>query len=474
MKRLILCMLFFSTLLCACAVKPQSLLPENGKPPPLAERDPEDRPRDAATAAPEGESLPDPLTGALPAMNSAEFWITLDETADVPRMTEEERLAYRVLLCGTEGTGLVDLDRCADTITGEEIRRLILLYGEAPAEGYFTGEAGDKPLRPEQRQEIRENAALEAIPDEAALQYGFAAQSVILRSYPSALPLYRTARDTRIDRGAETRVKLWSPLVLLHVSADGEWVFAQAEDYAGWLPAGAAARCGREEWEGLRRRMEEDFVLVTAARLVTQAGPTLYMAEKLPLEEEKEDGFTVLFPESENGSLKLRRETLPKGDGLHRGYLPFTGRTLLEQVFRLLGESYGWGGTKDGWDCSALCQDCYLTAGVMLPRNSGAQAKIPGAQTLEGLALEEKIRLLEQAGPGALLTLPGHQTLYLGTYKGEAFVIHATMGVYAPDGSGRYDPAEAVIVTSTLVRRDNSRTILDNAHTAVPVAFPGP
>ena len=473
MKLRALCAIAMAALLCACGVKQQTLPPKEANSPHPAQ-EPPTVPQEPTPGSAEELLIPDPLTGASPAMNSAAFWIDLDKTADEPRMTEEERLAYRAALCEAEGTGLADLDRFAADVTGAEIRRLILLYGEAPGEGYFTGEAGDEPLGPETRREIRENTALEAVPDRALPRYGFAVRSAILRAWPSALPLYRTAGDTRIDRGAETRVKLWTPLVALHTSADGGWIFARAEDYAGWLPAEAVACCAKEEWDELRLRLEEDFVLVTAARLIAEGEHTLYMAEKLPLEEEKETGFTVLFPESENGDLALRPMTLRKGEGLHRGYLPFTGRSLLEQAFRLLGEPYGWGGTKDGWDCSALCQDCYLTVGVMLPRNSGAQARIPGALPLEDLTAEERLRLLERAGPGALLTLPGHQTLYLGSCKGEAFVIQATLGVYAPDGSGAYDPAEAVIVTSTLARRDNGRTILDNAHTLVPVGHLAP
>ena len=171
MKLRALCAIAMAALLCACGVKQQALPPKEANSPHPAQ-DPPTVPQEPTPGSAEELLIPDPLTGASPAMNSAAFWIDLDKTADEPRMTEEERLAYRAALCEAEGTGLADLDRFAADVTGAEIRRLILLYGEAPDEGYFTGEAGDEPLGPETRREIRENSALEAVPDRALPRYG--------------------------------------------------------------------------------------------------------------------------------------------------------------------------------------------------------------------------------------------------------------------------------------------------------------
>ena len=77
-----------------------------------------------------------------------------------------------------------------------------------------------------------------------------------------------------------------------------------------------------------------------------------------------------------------------------------------------------------------------------------------------GVTLSEWMTLLEGLLPGAMLELRGHQTLYIGSFDGEDYVIHATHGVY--DALGRFYNANAVIVSSAEAFRSNGRTLMEN------------
>lgn len=450
--------------LCACAASAPMELPRQGEEPSV-------QPEDIGMRS----GPRDPITGAYPAMQQAEFWIGLDETAAQLRMTAEECATYNTALTQTPGTDVEDLSRYGQEITLAAVQEL-LPGGAAPREDYYTGAA---LLTGEQRRAIEQNTGLDGFFPHAP-QYGFVTRSTLLRRYPSGLPLYLGANDVEFDQAVETRVKLWEPFVLLHTSADEQWYFVRTRDYAAWLQAADGALCSRERWDGLRQRLEEDFLIVTAPRLSLAGSAalpelaelSLEMGTRLPLERDAAlvdnavtgNCWTVQVPLADgDGRLKLAQARIPKSGDANEGCLPYTGENLLRQAFRLLGQRYGWGGMFGDWDCSSFCQDVYLTLGLRLPRNSGSQSRIPGGIAISELTEEEKADALAVLQPGTMVVLSGHQTMYLGTYAGEPYLIHATYALY--DAAGERCVQNAVIVSSALAFRGNGKTILENSHT---------
>lgn len=77
---------------------------------------------------------------------------------------------------------------------------------------------------------------------------------------------------------------------------------------------------------------------------------------------------------------------------------------IIAAAYSQLGVPYVWGGTTPGvgLDCSGLTQYCYRQAGIMIPRNSEAQA-----------AFGRKVPVSE-ATPGDILWRPGHVGIYIG------------------------------------------------------------
>lgn len=435
----------------------------------------QETPDDVMQIALSGEK--DAITGTWPEMQTADFWINLDENAQQLRMTAEECEEYRTSVQKTGGTGVTDLSRYGAELTLVQLMSA-MPRGTQPEGNYYIG---NQLMKDEEREAIRLNSNMAGL-EAHAPEYGFVLRSSQMRGFPTDTPFYSSPGDIEFDQNAETRVKCWEPFVLLHTSADGLWYLVRTEDYTAWLWAEDAALCSREEWDALRQRLSENFVQVTGAHFTLPRSAeapeeqplTLEMGTKLPLEETSalvdnastENCWSVLLPKAdENGQLVTVQARIPKGDDLHEGYLPYTGETLLRQAFRLLGQRYGWGGMYESWDCSSFCQDVYSTMGVKLPRNSGDQSKAPGRVDVSSLSEEEKIAQLQQLAPGTLVTMSGHQTMYIGTFDGEPYLMHATYALY--DTVGRKCVENAVMVSSALAFRSNGKSLLECSHTFV-------
>ena len=147
--------------------------------------------------------------------------------------------------------------------------------------------------------------------------------------------------------------------------------------------------------------------------------------------EEEGEFYRIVRPLRENSGEIVFSPVYVKKEMVEKEFLPLTGRTILTQAFKLYGAPYGWGGLKGGWDCSSFLRDVFLTMGVTLPRNSGAQSRIGEVlATFPNKEKEEKKReFLDQALPAAtFVKLDNHIMLYLGKVSGRHYVIHATAG----------------------------------------------
>ena len=416
----------------------------------------------------------DPFNRTWGEMQSADFWLALCEDPQAVRMTAEEIAAYNASLSTVNGTKVVNLSAWPTVLYYTELSKLLDTYGEMPAASYYTP-AGR--ITADQQLEMGLNRNEDAVANENTVRYGFLTENLIMRTFPSDVPLYDSPDTWEYDKAAETALKLWEPVLVLHTSADGEWLLVQAYDYLGWVETEKVALCDRAYWNVLRENLRADCLTVLAPRLALdgsfyrpgQEDIVLKMGTVLPLAsgEAEADNATadnchiVLLPCREaDGTLSTYTARVPKTEDVTVGCLPFTTENLLRQVFKLLGHRYGWGGTADGWDCSSICQDAYRTVGLFLPRNSGNQRQLPGWHNVENTSDSQKQALLETLLPGAMLEMRGHQTMYIGTFEGESYVIHATHGVY--DQKGVFYNANSVIVSSVEAFRSNGKSLMTN------------
>lgn len=459
-----------SMLLClslgACTLKNETTAGETGQDPPAQAE------TGGETAFPTSQR--DPVTGAFPEMDAPDFWIALDEKAGEVRMTPEECREYNRALAARADLGMCSLDDYPAARAGTAIASLMQNYGDRPSGSYYVG---TQPITAAQQAAVRDNMGLAGLTGNVEVRFGFVTESYVIRCFPWGEPLYSSPGDTEFDMGVETRLKLWEPVAVLADSADGEWYFVQSYNSVGWIPQTACALCPRETWDDLRTRLDSDFLLVTGARIALDGsaqlgreyGPTLTLGTRLPLRQGEgacdnaagDRCYVVELPlRREDGQLTLGSARIMKNEAVSVGYLPFTTENLLTEAFALLDHRYGWGGMWDGWDCSSLVQDVYQTVGIFLPRNSTPQGQIPGRTDVSALDDAGKLALLQETAPGALLEMPGHQTLFLGVWEGEAYVLHATFGIVPWDKSGGFYQANSVIVSAAEAGRRSGGTIL--------------
>ncbi len=304
---------------------------------------------------------------------------------------------------------------------------------------------------------IEANMALDRLPDPAPARFALVTRYVSLRALPTDLTALKTPADLPFDRLQETTLDMGWPVAVLHTSADGAWVFGLTPGYWGWVRTRHLAFAGREQVRAF---------LEAAPRLMVQAPwggvalpgeahhRALQMATSLPLLEEGEGLRRVQVPRTDAaGRLALAEGYIASNNAdWCEGRLPATLRTVITQAFRPLGEPYGWGGMclgRPGRDCSRLTLDAWASAGVVLPRNSGDQGRV--GRTAARFAPEEPHasrlrRLAEEVPPGALLLLPGHVMLYLGTVAGIPYALHDLWGYVHPDG--RTTRAAQVVVSA--------------------------
>jgi len=304
----------------------------------------------------------------------------------------------------------------------------------------------------------------EAIPENVEAQYGFLVRQEDIRVLPTRAPLYDNPGDVFIDNLQASSLDRGTPLVILHQSTDGQWLYAVTELTSGWIPADSVAFASYDTFLARYQAMEKIIVTDAKADLYTDAKLTRFcgyarMGTRLVLADQGADqGSTgtvaILVPDRDASGNFIETTAWVDANQISKKYLDYTARTIYQQAFRLLNMPYGWGGTFGEQDCSQFLCEIFSTVGIILPRNSSGQARI-GMQ-LSGFTSktsdQAKTEILRASAiPGAtLLRLPGHIMLYLGTVQGKQYIIHETWAYKEKRGFSEITRLINRVVVSTL------------------------
>ena len=310
------------------------------------------------------------------------------------------------------------------------------------------GEDG-KPVAATARPAIEANLALEAIPAERPLQYGLVTHRAALRAFPTALRVFTSQGDTDIDRFQESALFPGDAVAVLHESADGQWLFITSERYSAWIEkrfvgVGDAATV-------LGYGQHGPYRVVTGATAYTAFTPEEPRVSRLQLEmgvrlpvladwpvaqavngQQAHGAHVVQLPvRNDDGTLALVPALLPRSQDTASDYLPLTPRNLLTQSFKFLGERYGWGHSYDTRDCSGFVSEIYRSFGVLVPRNTSAQAVSPALDRIAFSDKDGKAKrnaAVQQLQVGDLVYIPGHVMVTIGQLDGQTWMIHDTAG----------------------------------------------
>nr|WP_233198757.1 MULTISPECIES: SH3 domain-containing protein [Luteimonas] len=302
------------------------------------------------------------------------------------------------------------------------------------------------------------------------LRFGLVVRRADLRTFPTHLRVFRAPGDTDIDRFQEDALFPGTAVAVVHESRDDRWLFVVSERYAAWIERDKVAIGDREAVLDYARRGNALVVTGATARTVyTPENPAvsdvqLEMGVRVPLVADWPAdrplngqvpyyGHVVELPvRHADGSLSFAPAMVPRSADVATGYLPHTRANVLRQAFKFLGERYGWGHAYNARDCSGFVSEIYRSFGILMPRNTEAQATTPALDTrvLEpGMPVAERLELLRETEVGDLLYMPGHVMLVIGHVDGEPYVIHDTAGVSLRTASGAVErlPLNGVVVT---------------------------
>lgn len=350
---------------------------------------------------------------------------------------------------------IIDLHTLPALLPQVWVREQITSISKPPTRTLYDVEG--KQVSAAQLQAVTDNLALSAIPASRPVQYGLVVHRAALRAFPTELRVFSSQGDTDIDRFQESALFPGDAVAVLHESADGKWVFIASERYAAWMEKRFVGIGSADQVFGYGKADAHRVITGATARTVhTPEEPRvsdlqLEMGVRVPVlsdwpamktvnGQQAHASHVIQLPvRNDDGSLALVPALLPRSQDTAADYLPLTQANLITQAFKFLGERYGWGHSYDTRDCSGFVSEIYRSFGVLLPRNTSAQAVSPA---LDRIAFSDKDSTAKRDAAianlqvGDLIYIPGHVMMMLGEANGMTWVIHDTSGGSWFDSSG--------------------------------------
>jgi hypothetical protein len=379
-------------------------------------------------------AAPAALPGVSVEMQNAGFWIARHPYPDKTILLSSEVMDFNQR---TQADGLItDLVNFPETLSGKDVRfeieRLIAgLRGRSlyDKNGKSAGVEFYVPLFSWMFSGLGEKAR--------EVRYGFVTGAANERLLPTMDPLYAKPGDVDFDELQNSGPAMGEPVLVLHATPDGEWLFVKDRIASGWVLARDIALSSRGDFlKQIARRASSPGVVVSLRAPVYLDESmrmflgTARMGTVFALKGSGAKAMEVAVPRrDQDGSVRFATAFIAREDVLV-GFLPFTPRVILTQAFKVLHAPYGWGDMNGGQDCSRFLQMVFASVGIDMPRNSGEQARVGiklGAFTGDA-SLNDKADFLHQKAVGALtlLRLKGHIMLYLGEVNRMPYVIHST------------------------------------------------
>ncbi len=321
----------------------------------------------------------------------------------------------------------------------EELDRLSSLRRRGAATGYAENL---RPWTDKRWDEMTFNAAKGSYPSMA--EKALTVRPTPIRSAPTHSPWFnhpsKPGQGFPFDIFQLATLPAGTPILILHTSADGAWVYVETSLVCGWIPTQDTALAGPD----VRKRYQSGryaAILQDNVTLRDTNGHFLTLASIgtiLPVARSGAGGVTVLVPVRDTTGHAVLREASLSSSQAGVKPLKLTPERVAQLGNVIMGQPYGWGGYLENRDCSLMLRDIFAPFGIWLARNSSQQGRAWNTTSLKGLSSQGKMaRIRSQGRPFAtLLWLPGHITLYVGEHNGEPAIFHDLWGVRTKGKSG--------------------------------------
>jgi hypothetical protein len=424
--------------------------------------------------------------GTRPEMNTPGYWIGRHPDPDALIMAKEDIPWFNECI-RFKTNAVQDILQYPAFRDGQALKNSFRkMLGYVSSQGYVTrdGKKASKDFLSGMEAEM----GLEIIPSKIEVRWALTMANCDQRLLPTSQPLYKDTTDTSIDRLQNSALDFATPVVILHESIDGAWLYVVSAFSDGWVEAGSVASCTLDELACFEA--EDAFIIITEAKadlfldpVLRQHHTYLHMGVRLPVSEEWEPGpdinvIQILVPfRTKDGRCSFDAAYISESQ-VHRGYLPYTPRHAIQQAFKLLHAPYGWGGMYGEQDCSRFIQEVFATMGIILPRNSSQQAKVGMLVASFGKkdSVSERIGKLSILASGGITTLqfPGHIMLFLGMVDGIPYAIHDIFAYTEPaTPTEKLVAINRVAVTSLNVGSGTKKGSLLQRIARVSVVVPG-
>lgn len=424
-------------------------------------------------------SQPLAVPGLAEAHLSPGHWIAALAQPDRVILTPAQIAAQNARMQAEDGS-IHDIEALPAQLDGEQVRGWIEDLSVLPERRLY--DVHGQPVVSGDLERIQANLALDAVPGSQATRHGMVVRRADLRAFPTRTRVFSSADDSDIDRFQESALFPGDPVAIVHQSRDGDWLFVVSQRYAAWIEKQYVAEGDKAAIHAWGRRAP--FLVVTGATARTAYTPEnpgvsdvqLEMGVRVPVladwpGSDEVNGqlpaaaHVVELPvRGEDGALSFEPALLPRSADVASDYLPLTEANLIRQSFKFLGERYGWGHSYNARDCSGFASEIYRSFGVLIPRNTSAQAVSPALNRLPFTAEdshEARVEALRDARPGDLVYIPGHVMMVIGQVDGAPFVIHDTSGMsWLPEGGTGLTRLHlnGVVVTPVLPMMSNATT----------------
>lgn len=399
------------------------------------------------------------LPGVEPEMLSASFWVGKLEAPHKTLLTMKDIEAYNDKIQAAMPRVMPEFSEFQSQVSGAMLKRWLF---ETPLPRGQERYNKSHLVSASDYDELEQDMNVSGLLAQQLIQFGFTVRRTDLRTFPTDDISSEDEGDERFDLFQETAPSIAEPVVILHRSADGKWLFVQLYNYRGWLrTTDVAVASSRSEWQA--KMAGTSFVVVTGTQVLPRDPVTMKpvrdwraaMGTRLPFVGMEKEGYAVEIPQrNPDGGLYWKKAWIHGKADVSVGYLPYTKAGVLRQAFKMLGERYGWGGLDEGRDCSSFVMDIFRSFGLQAPRNADQQERVPRQVRFTAADTREtKYAVLEGLEPGITLHMRGHVMLYLGKHGNRHYAIHSL---------GSYGDAASPYADGSLRRVEAMRTVVSD------------